>query len=448
MEARPTHCGDPVQIRWFVGLGVGTGRDQLREELAVLDGINGRYCSSYIFGILEAVPQEEAIGILNEQIAHGNGPDIIGPQGVQELSGVEAQWMDLSPFLLEIQNKANRYSLEDYPPLLVKYYEFPGGGQASIPYILFPSFTYYNRDLFDKAGAAYPPHSYSQPNSWKDGTQTDWGIAALSQLAMTLTLDAEGRNAAAPRFDPENIVQFGYLPQWDSVEDLATMFGSETFVFWDATQKRYRAAIPDTWRAAFDWYYQGIWKYHFIPNQEQTDRLAADGGGLFNSGKVAMVQTNRWFFEWIDPDMDWDIAAIPSFEGHYTVPMRERTFRIWAGSKSPNEAFKMLSELTTVENTKKLLPVYGGIPARNSARVEYIDFLNTTHYFGKVDWNVANASIDYLTAPNRNMFIPNYREFHARMVEFENLLMGTPGLDLDVELEKLRNDLEMIFNGG
>ncbi|HLB24484.1 MAG TPA: ABC transporter substrate-binding protein [Dehalococcoidia bacterium] len=59
---------------------------------------------------------------------------------------------------------------------------------------------YYSRAMFDQAGVEYPP----QPEKWT------W--AKVAELAKLLTVDAEGRNALDPDFDPQRVQQAG--PGW------------------------------------------------------------------------------------------------------------------------------------------------------------------------------------------------------------------------------------------
>ena len=58
-------------------------------------------------------------------------------------------------------------------------------------------FLYYNKDMFDAAGIAYP--DARTPMSWDEFVET----------AKLLTLDANGNNATSPDFDANNIVQYG-----------------------------------------------------------------------------------------------------------------------------------------------------------------------------------------------------------------------------------------------
>ena len=58
---------------------------------------------------------------------------------------------------------------------------------------------FYNRDMFNAAGVAYPPASAA----------TAWTWDQFVDVAMTLTLDGNGNNAHSPNFNPANIVQYG-----------------------------------------------------------------------------------------------------------------------------------------------------------------------------------------------------------------------------------------------
>ena len=60
---------------------------------------------------------------------------------------------------------------------------------------------YYNKDMFDKAGVAYPPADAANAWSWDEFVET----------AKLLTLDADGNNAKSPDFNPNNIVQYGCM---------------------------------------------------------------------------------------------------------------------------------------------------------------------------------------------------------------------------------------------
>ena len=76
---------------------------------------------------------------------------------------------------------------------------------------MFPSAIYYNKDLFDEAGLDYPPAAYGEP--YADGDP--WDMDKVAELAMLLTVDANGNDATSPDFDRDNIVQWGFHQQFN-----------------------------------------------------------------------------------------------------------------------------------------------------------------------------------------------------------------------------------------
>ena len=86
---------------------------------------------------------------------------------------------------------------------------------------------YYNTDLFDEAGLDYPPAAYGEP--YADGDP--WDMDKLAELAMLLTVDANGNDATSPDFDRDNVVQWGFHHQFnDDARAIGTFFGPGTFV--------------------------------------------------------------------------------------------------------------------------------------------------------------------------------------------------------------------------
>lgn len=65
---------------------------------------------------------------------------------------------------------------------------------------------YYNKDMFDKAGVAYPPTDAEKAWTWEEFVET----------SKKLTFDKNGKTPNDEGFDPESIVQYGCL-----VENLA-----------------------------------------------------------------------------------------------------------------------------------------------------------------------------------------------------------------------------------
>lgn len=159
-EPVPTSAGGltadgKVLIRWFVGLGTGAQPDQIADEQAVVQEFNSS--QDKITLSLEIYQNTTAYDILSTQIAAGTPPDIIGPVGFRGFYGYGDQLLDLAPFI-----EKTGFDVSGIDPKILNAYKEGFGGQVGIPFAIYPSFIYYNKDLFAEAGAAEPPHKVGE----------------------------------------------------------------------------------------------------------------------------------------------------------------------------------------------------------------------------------------------------------------------------------------------
>ena len=193
-----------VEIRWFIGLGAGAQEAQAQAQQAIADEFNAS--QDQIKLTLEVVAQSP-FDVLATEIAAGNAPDIVGPMGIRGRASFPGAWLDLTDLL-----ESNNYDLSDFDPALVDFYRLPDQGQLGLPFAVYPSYISYDKDLFDEAGLAYLPSEFGQPYIDADGNEKPWNTDTLRELAMILTVDANGNDATSPEFDPDNIVQWGFRP--------------------------------------------------------------------------------------------------------------------------------------------------------------------------------------------------------------------------------------------
>jgi len=428
-----------TRVRWFVGLGAGSDEGTFEAQEAVVDGFNAS--QDEIELVLEIVDNEVAYDTLATQIAAGNAPDIVGPVGVRGRDTFYGAWLDLQPLI-----DSNGYDLSDFDPALVDFYNIEGQGQLGIPFASYPSFMIYNKDLFDEAGAAYPPAAYGEPYVWADGTEVEWNMDTLKELSMFMTVDANGNDATMEGFDPESIVQFGFQNQWTDPRGIGTFFGAGSFLADDGET----AQIPEEWEAAWKWTYDGWWTDWFIPNGPYggADFLQS-GGGPFGSGNLAMIHNHTWFVApWaLDGSFAFDFAATPSYEGTVTSKMHADTFGIPKGSANPEAAFEVLTYMLSPEIAPSLLEIYGAQPARLSLQEGYLETYSENNFPGMdLNWDVVVESTAYADNPNHESWMPSFLETTDRYNEFWNLLANTPDLDVDAEIEVLRESLQGIFD--
>ena len=428
--------GEPV-IRWFVGLGTGGQPQQVATQTAVVTAINDAQDDYYIS--LEIYDNKVAGNILKTQIAAGNPPDIIGPVGVEGLNLFVDQLLDLEPLIA-----SEGFDMSKFDPALVDFFKIGvDGATIGVPFATYPSMLWYNKALFDEADIPYPPSKVGEQYEGKP-----WDMDAVRDIAMKLTVDANGNDATSPDFDAENIVQWGFDVQWGDNSPLAetALFGPGSFVGTD----RKTAQIPDSVRTGEKWFNDGVWTDHFIPNANQINSDLLAKGNEFQSGNLAMNQTHSWYACCVNPaapaepivkDFGW--AVTPAYNGTITSKLHADTFSLLKSTKDPALAFKALSALA---NSGELLTVYGAFPADPALQQAFFDTVNATSPNVTLDWTVPQAMLGYPDIPNHQAWVPDYAKSKAAWQAFQNKYRTTAGLDIDAELDALQTELQGIFD--
>jgi multiple sugar transport system substrate-binding protein len=437
-EEAPAASGDRTEVRWFIGLGAGTDEPMFAPQEAVVEQFNAS--QDEIELVLEIVDASQAYATLATQIAAGNPPDIVGPVGIRGRDFFRGAWLDLQPLI-----DAENYDLSDFDPALVEFYVDAEEGQLGLPFAIFPSFLSVNYDLFDEAGLEYPPMEYGAPYVNADGEEVPWDLDALKEVAMLLTVDANGNDATSPDFDKANIVQFGYYEKWTDFRGAATLFGPGALV-----DENGNAQVPDHWRDAAKWFYDAQWNEVFYPNgiYDASDVIAGNG---FESGNVAMAHTHLWYHGCCigNIDFNWNLAAMPAneFTGGPTAKMHADTFGIMKSSDNPEGAWEVLKYFIG-ENAEEMTAMYGGMPARLSLQGAYFDTFEETIGVADQDinWQVVVDSMAYADNPNHESYMPSPQEANDRYNEFWSLLGQEPDRDVDADIDLLIEDLQAIYD--
>jgi multiple sugar transport system substrate-binding protein len=436
---------DKVQVRWYVGLGTGTSADQIEGQQAIVDDFNAS--QDEIELVLEVVENAQAYDVLATQIAAGNAPDIVGPMGIRGREGFGGNWLDLTPLI-----EADNYDLSDFDPALIEFYRVPDQGQLGLPFAVFPSFTMYNIDLFDEAGIPYPPANYGDPYIDWDGNEREWNFETIREVAMILTVDADGNDATMEGFDLNNVVQFGWGNQQTDMRGRLAMWGANNFVDADGN-----AQIPENWRIAENWYHDAMWVDGFYPSgvYSGSELLGGGSGNWFGTGNLAMTSTaHLWYLGWGQGELDaaFDFAPIPSYEGVATAKLHADTFSITSATENPDAAWTVLQYMMD-ERGEDLLALYGGLPARTSLQETFFDtYINglSEAYpqfdWANMNWDVVLAGISIPDRPSHEDFLPSIAESEARYIEYSQLIENNADVDVDAELDNLLEDLQAIYD--
>ncbi|HET6745346.1 MAG TPA: extracellular solute-binding protein [Candidatus Limnocylindria bacterium] len=433
--------GEVVEIRWFCCLGAGDNAEtQVPTEERVVEEFNASHDDIEL--VLEVVDYDSAFDAMSVQIAGGNAPDIVGPVGVSGAEAFHGQWLDLTDVIA-----SSGHDLTQYTEGSVDFYRSDEFGQEGLPFAIYPSMTYYHRDMFDEAGLEYPPHTFGDPYVL-DGDEVEWNFDTLREVAKRLTVDVNGNDASEADFDPTQIDQYGYEPVFQDLRAIGSYFGAGSLVADDGET----AQIPDPWQDAWAWHYDNIWEHHITMTEALRDAPEFGNENPFQARKAAMAISHLWYTCCTSPvddagdpiDPQWDIAAVPSNNGTITSNFNADTFRIWGDTEHPEEAFEVLTYLIG-DAAQDLLGIYGGMPARTADQEPFFAGLEERWTQG-VDWQVAKDSVAYADNPSFEGWTPNYQAAFAAVVAFESVLRSTEGLDLAAEIEGLREELQTIYD--
>jgi multiple sugar transport system substrate-binding protein len=444
MAAAPAmaHAQAKTTITWLVGLGTGTDPQQIAAQKKVVDEFNASH-SDITLAIQISPDFASTVTLLGGEIAAGNGPDIIGPVGVGGSNGFASQYADLKPFI-----DKNKVDLSVYDPSLLSLYQTLNGGFSALPFAVYPSATYYNRDLFTEAGLSFPPAKYGDKYKMPDGTMVDWNYDTAAKISQILTVDSNGNDATSAKFDPTKIVQWGLGFGYDAPRLILTNI--QPSAFYDPASNAVK--ISDDWRKALQWYSDAIWKTHIIPNATSKASTLLQPTP-FDSGHVAMTITPLWFTCCLTDTvgkLKWDLGVVPmSPDGKYHNAIDADTFRLYKGSKNPDAAFSVLQYLLN-DAVPELAPAYGAFPAQAKYQQGWIDSKNKTYTQG-VNWQAAIDGLKYSNPSNlhHESNSPNWQQGQDRWQSFITLLESDNGakIDLKAEVDKLEADLNSIVKG-
>jgi multiple sugar transport system substrate-binding protein len=415
-------------VTWFIGLGAGTNPAEVKVEKAWVDKYNASQKDVCVLLNIVYNSGQNSYDALRALIAAGNAPEIVGPVGKNGRASFQGAWADIAPLA-----KAAGFDLSKYDPKLLDFTK-DEGVLVGIPFAVFPSYIWYNTKLFDEAKLPYPPHKVGELYNGKP-----WDLAALQDLAMKLTVDKAGNDATNPAFDPANVTQFGFYETFTDARGVAAFFDGG--IPYDAATKS--AVIPASYVAAWKWFYDGIWKYHFMPTADYANSDQFGKGNPFSSGNLAMTWVNSWYTCCFDNvKTSWDIAVVPTINGKITAKLHGDTFAILKESKNQAAAFKVLTTMVTDPD----LPVfYGGLPAVEAARPAFFAAKDKLVAPNKIDWTVAQAMLAYPDLPNHEAWLPNLAKANSLFGAFRTLMEQTPNLNLDDAIAKLKSDLDAAY---
>lgn len=435
-HAAPAKAQDAVTVTIFVGVGTGYLPEQQAAQVALADQWNASHEDIKVE--FEFHDNDTARDELLTRVAAGDAPAIVGPAGVRSVFELSELWADISEFVARDEAEL---AMDDFDATSFALYEL-GDRTIALPLGVYPSFVYANETIFNNAEVELPPLEYGA-----------WTWADLRDKAMALTQDANGNYLGEDGFDAANIEVYGYYPFW-------TNFRASTILFSppDAgVQLNDDGTVTATFNGpefqqAVQFYHDGIFVDHFIPNADAEGAIGEGVTNPFVSSRVAMGVSHTWLFGGMQAAIDsgaftddWNVYPVPTApNGVTTARVHADTFAIMKDFADQEAAWQVLKWLTAPEQALALCQVYGCMPARLSVRGDWeATWLDA---FPQLNIDVVYGALEYLDAPNHEGYMPNYARAWDALETYWNALRADAEMDPIAALDELNTQVQAIFD--
>lgn len=415
-----------VQITILVGFGTGTDPSQIELHNQIAEEFNSTHSDIQISFV--TVSYEEHDSKFSTMLAGEMPPDLVLPIGVMGVATYYDEWLDISPYI-----KRDNYDTSDYYGPALELQTYPDK-MIGLPIGVYPSVTFYNEDLFDKAGLEYPPHQFGAAG---------WTYDKVVEIGQKLTIDNNGKDATAADFDPDNIVQWGW-DGWDWLpwRMVPAKFGGNPLGM--SADFKQVDMNNSAWQEGLQFISDTIWKWHVRPTGELSTASFTDIDPL-QSGQIAMWESFSWMaynYETWTQAFNWNVAAIPAGpHGQIVAEANGDSFAIPKSSKHPDQAWEVAKWLMQPEIMARLSESYGCIPARKSLAEGWLQEMKAA--YPKVDFQVFLDSISYLDAqPNHESWVPNYKKVWDAMENTMSLVTSGSNTNVTEVLNKLNSEVQ------
>lgn len=266
---------------------------------------------------IESVPDQYGTKILTE-IAGGQAPDIyqVGDGDVSTFQGKGAL-EDLTPYI----EKTKDFNTDDFLKNILDVGKI-NGKYYTLPKDYSTLGVYYNKDMFDKAGIAYPTDDWT----WDDFTE------AARKLTIKDGDSYSQWGVKLPGAEIRPVLPFVYSYGGDVISEDGKKV--EGYMNSDGTK-------------------QGVELFNTLFNKDGIAPSTADsdsfnGADLFISNKVAMYITGIWpSSNYVDAKMNFGIVKLPKGPAGQFSTIYYSGYGIYSQSKNKDAAWDYLNYLST-----------------------------------------------------------------------------------------------------
>ncbi|MFQ6099125.1 MAG: ABC transporter substrate-binding protein, partial [Armatimonadota bacterium] len=282
---------------------------------------------------LENVRYQEYWQKLQTQVAGGTPPDVVFMESTRfPAFASKDSLVNLDPY---IARDPSEVALTDFYEVALSPYYWQDS-LYGLPNDVAVLALFYNKDLFDKAGLAYPT---------SDWTWDDYLAAAK---ALTQDTDGDGR-----------VDQYGtVVPEWWYV--FVWQAGGE--IVDDVQRPTHSTLQTPVAKKALRWWSDLRLKHRVSPSPDLVENVGAYQ--LFSTGQVAMIYGGHWnvpTFKHIT-EFRWDAAPLPRGKVRANLNLGS-CFSIMKGCKEPDAAWELIKFMASPEGQKIMVSSDFSTPA-------------------------------------------------------------------------------------
>ena len=322
LSAAVVSAQEPVTIRIATWAGV----DEAAEFNQIIDEINAGNTAFQV--VQEPLPSDYYTQI-QTQLAGGTAADLMWLDQDHISLAADGSFLPLTECVADAP-AASAGDVSDYYPGIIST-AYQDGVLYGLPWIAQPVVTYFNKALFDAAGADYPAKGWT----WDDF------IAA----AKALTQDTDGDG---------NIDQYGFTANgWPPPQIFAWQAGGD-FISSDLATSPIDS--PEV-LAGIEFYLSFAYNPEIAPSAETITEQGFDT--MFKAGRVAMFMGGAADDLDRQPDLDVGVAPVPAnpTTGSDITYAWTASTLINAGTQHPEEACQALLAVTEgIQNWKIVSP--------------------------------------------------------------------------------------------
>jgi multiple sugar transport system substrate-binding protein len=429
-----TSASGKHKVVYFVGYGTGTSPNQVEGQQVLIKKFNDSH--SDIEVELMIVPHEEAAQRFSAMVAGGTAPEVIGAIGFVDIGILSDTGViqDLGPFVEKSKFNTDIY----YGPVvnIMKTF-FPSGKENALPFGIYPAMTFYNKDAYDAAGLAYPPHSYDDMS---------WTYDKVRENGLKLTLDKNGNDATSPDFDPTQIAQWGFDDSWINGRNYLLSWGSPTLGAVTTPDMKTAIVNQKDWVKGLQWLSDGIWKDHFIPDAAGQATYGAVGNGdPFSTGMVAQFLTHTWYMPegLVGINFKYDIAPVPvAPTGKRIVRADVDGFAMVKGSDEQDAAWTFMTWLVQPDQIVDVCLVYGCLPPIKAVEAKYRGIMESK--WPGLDYDVIYKGLDYMT--HNDAYVVEQQKINDVMDNGASMIYSGENKDAQSVLDTENSDIQKILD--